>query len=163
MNPAAIQAVKSHIAKLRSDFPELADDPALLADTIEGETDFAKIAGFLAGEVKMRNAEASGLKEFAAHVTARAQEKLNSVDRIRAALESLMECAGSDKIKTAHGSVYFTTRPASVVITDEAALPVGMRITKTTPDKAAIYRALEDGVPVPGAALTNGGRSLTIR
>jgi hypothetical protein len=56
-------------------------------------------------------------------------------------------------------------RKASVVITDEDALPSAYLVTKTTitPNKSDIKKALLLGESIPGASLSNGGVQLMVR
>ena len=54
------------------------------------------------------------------------------------------------------------TQPA-VVIFDETALPESCVRVKREPNKTEIRKMLSEGQSVPGAALSNGGETLTVR
>jgi uncharacterized protein (UPF0147 family) len=82
---------------------------------------------------------------------------------LRAALLEVMVETGAPPISTGTHTIG-TSETRRVVISDEAAIPVTlMRQPAPKPDAETIRRLLLAGAEVPGAQLTNGSPSLTIR
>jgi uncharacterized protein (UPF0147 family) len=87
----------------------------------------------------------------------------NKAKALRAALLEVMVETGAPPISTGHHTIS-TAETRRVVITDEAAIPISlMRQPAPKPDTKTIRRLLLAGAEVPGAQLTNGTPSLTIR
>lgn len=84
-------------------------------------------------------------------------------DALRSLIERIMDAANISKAELPEATFSFRALPSSVVIIDDTILPPDMIRTKYEPDKAKIRERLKDGANVPGAMLTNGGRSLSIR
>lgn len=151
------------INSLLEQFPELKDDPELLADVLEGQTDFNDIIAALAKDIKMAKAQVSGLKELTKELRERqarfeAKEEFN-----RNLILKLMEMAGVKKLTLPVATVNITNVSPSVMVLDETAIPdVFMRIKKE-PNKTAIKAAMETGQAVPGAAMSNGSTTVSIR
>lgn len=144
-----------HAAALRPLLLELATDAdlprtaRLAAADAEGATDV---------EAVMARAGAAIVALESAAATAETQAKA-----LREALLALMIETGAPPISTPHHTIsYSETR--RVRITDDAAIPPSlMRQPEPKPDTEAIGRLLRAGHTVPGAALSNGTPSLTIR
>lgn len=89
----------------------------------------------------------------------------NQITGLKFRLATAMEQVGVDKIKAPTATVYFQASKA-VVIADEDAFafsaPDAFVVTKHTPNKAAIKKALEAGEAVEGAELKTN-RSLRFR
>ena len=76
---------------------------------------------------------------------------------------AMMDALGLDKFRSAEFTVTIGAPKVGVVVTDAAVLADEfMRITRT-PDKAAIAKALADGVVVDGAEMQNGMPTMTVR
>jgi hypothetical protein len=87
----------------------------------------------------------------------------NRVDFQRALIKRLMEVAEQRSIDLPTAKISLGKSPAKVIITDESAIPDEFVRVKREPNKTAIKEALVGGKDVPGATLSNGGTSLTIR
>lgn len=82
--------------------------------------------------------------------------------RVRQALLDAMVEAGAPGIRTQHHTIGWAEGAPSVKITGE--IPARfMRTPEPIPDKAEIKAALKQGLPVPGAMLSNGAPYLSIR
>lgn len=134
-----------------SDIPEDAINDTL--EALEGELTIkaANVAAF----VLNLEAEAEKIKAAEERIAVRRKALEAKAKRIRAYLKENMERAGIKKIPALDGSFCATlTAPrASVVISNEIALPSSFIKLVRTPDKAAIAAALKDGQEVPGAHL----------
>ena len=134
-----------------SDIPEDAINDTL--EALEGELTIkaANVAAF----VLNLEAEAEKIKAAEERIAARRKAYEAKAKRIRTYLKENMERAGIRKIEAMDGSFSATlTAPrASVVISNEIALPSSFIKLVRTPDKAAIAAALKEGQEVPGAHL----------
>jgi hypothetical protein len=82
----------------------------------------------------------------------------------RALIEQAMMIAEVNKVERPLATLSLTTRPASVVVTEEADIPSRFwKQGKPTLDKKAMGIALKDGEAIPGATLTTQAPTLTIR
>ena len=139
--------------KVDHDTGELTEETLIELDALEMERD-AKclaIAAYLKGEL----AEADAIKAEAAKLASRAQGHTNRAKRLH---EYLMGNLPQDapKISDARSVIGWRKNPASVEITDEAAIPKRLlRVVPetTAPDKKAILDDLKAKRAVPGARL----------
>lgn len=75
-----------------------------------------------------------------------------AVKSMRAALAEQLAETGAEKVSNGYHTAYLSKRPASVAITEPAAIPREYWVQPPpAPDKRAIMRAINDGVDVPGA------------
>lgn len=90
---------------------------------------------------------------------------VNKQESLRDYLRHNMAATGISNIKCQLFSITLSKPAKQVEITDESALPDEFVRVKTTiaPDKAAIAKALKDGIDVPGAILIDGAQRLTIK
>jgi len=162
MNPAQITACKAKIAALVEAHPALADDEDFRRDVIEGETEFDYIMARLAKEALAAKSEREGLKAFRDEIGEKIDRKAEREAALRKTIADLLDVAELPGVKCRSVSVKFAPVAPSVVVTDEAALPAEFTRVTTVPDKAKIKDALQSGVVVPGAQMSNGGRALRI-
>lgn len=151
------------VSNLLDQFPELKDDPELLADVLEGQTDFNDVIAALAKDIKLSKANAAGIKEVVKELRERqarfeAKEEFN-----RNLILKLMEMAGVKKLTLPVATVNITNVSSSVMILDETAIPDAFMRIKKEPNKTAIKAAMETGQSVPGAAMSNGSTTVSIR
>jgi phage host-nuclease inhibitor protein Gam len=163
--------VRQQIERLRTACPdvwgETEPDDGFLLDVLEGETDLLEwLARADAIVLEAETAAAAVGAMIVAYIEKmRAREARfdTRAKQVREMMQSVMEAAGLDKAKLVTGTLSVKDKPPSVVITDEAALPLDfVRITRA-PDKTAIAKALKAGETVDGAELQPGGRTLAIR
>jgi hypothetical protein len=84
---------------------------------------------------------------------------------IKQYLQYQLEAAGIDKVKTAEFTIALQNNPAAVVIEDQSNIPATYLTIipeQYIPDKAAIKKAIQAGVEVPGCRLAQG-KSIRIR
>jgi hypothetical protein len=91
---------------------------------------------------------------------ARLRERAN---RLRTLLHSVLLTSGVRKAELPEATISVTAVPVGVKILDESQLPESFTRIKREADKTAIKEALKRGEVVPGATLTNGGETITIR
>jgi hypothetical protein len=141
----------------------IGDDEGAIADAIEGETSLREaIADVLERIADLETHEEAiamrlnALKERKSRFSAQA-------GRMRTALAVAMATAGLRKLELPEATVSLRAAPPSVVMTEEADIP--STFWKPQPpklDKTALLMALKSG-PVPGASLSNGGETISIR
>ncbi len=140
------------------------DDADLLEGMIEGETDLMELFDQLL-EANARDIGMSkGARQAAADIEARADRLEAAVDRRRTVIEQAMSIAGLTKVIRPCATLSMAPRGASVIITNEAAIPARFwKAGKPTLDKKALKEALETNETIEGASLSNRAPSLTIR
>ena len=148
-------------AELREEFGE---DDQLVIDMLEGETDFHEVAGILLRQAFEAEAGVAANKALADDYRARADVLKSRGEHIRAKLLALMNAVGLRKLPHALATVSVKAAPQSLIYDGEpSCLPEDLRREKVEADKAAIKKALQSGRAVPGARLTNGGETISIR
>lgn len=157
------QNVRVHVAALIALHPELQDDAELLADTLDGETDFNRILAKLLDYTL----DAKGMKEA---VKARRDENDDRMKRYerqehggRKLIQTLMESAGQDKVTLPEATLSITAARTSVNVTNIDDLPQGFFKTERKPLSKEIKTALEKGECIPGAELVMGECGLMVR
>lgn len=153
----AVAALKANLATL------FADDPDLIADTIEGETGFYEAIDMLVAAMDEDAILLDGIKARETELAERKHRITRRVETRRALIEQMLVVADERKIERATFTASLSARPVKLIVTDEAALPSAYFKTKPVLDRSALTKALKDGEQVPGATLDNGGQSLTLR
>lgn len=153
--------VATQITRLRNDFPELEDDLDLLADTIEGQTDFEKVLTAIVGEKCEADAMAEGAGGMAKKFVQRRARAERKSDVMRELALALMTTARKHKVVLPTATLSILNGRPRVAVDDLAQLPQGF--TKIEPIKSAIKEALEKGETVPGARLEAGPDTILIR
>lgn len=155
--------VRIQIDAIRRAHPEVFEDEDFAADVLEGETDLFSVLERLEGQVFEAEATAQAITDRKRALDERKARFTARAEAIREMMGGLLDAAGLSKAMLPGATI--TLRPASpkVVVIDEAGLPDAYWRTKREVDKAALATALKSGTEVPGAMLSNGGRTLQIR
>ena len=139
-------------------------DEQAQADTVEGETDLLPAIDAAIARLAELEALSAGL---AAQIETAAQRRRRftaQFDRIRNAVEDAMETAGICKREAPAGTVYHRSTQPRAVVTDVSLLPEEyLRRKPPEPMLIPIAAALKDGHDVPGAQLSNGGKTIAIK
>ncbi|HYH64312.1 MAG TPA: siphovirus Gp157 family protein [Urbifossiella sp.] len=139
------------------------DDPDLLHDCIEGQTDLFEIMDWLLGKL----ADEECLEDaIAARVKALGERKaacVNRQDRLRSALLMCMDASGQKSLRRPEATVSVSQKGPGIAHVDESVLPDAYWKTERKVSRSAITEALKAGTEVPGVTLGNGGVALTIR
>lgn len=140
------------------------DDPKLILDMIEGETDLAEACLVVLEETMEDETLLEGVKATIELMQARKSRLERSIESRRGIILMAMEKAGIPTIKGALATLSVRETPSKTVITDEALIPAKFwKPSDPKLDKAALTEALKAKEEVPGASLSNGGVSLSIR
>ncbi len=143
-------------------YPELAEDQVALRDMTEGLTNASDLVAILVRKALDDAALSDALNIRIRDMIEREHRISSRGQRHRIAAQKLMEACDLRKVEMADFTASVRAVPPKVEIDDEAALPDSLCKTVRSPDKAAIKAALEEH-PVPGARMSNGGETLSIR
>lgn len=113
--------------------------------------------------MKEAESNAAAVKSRIADLEARQSRFESRARAIRSVVFSAFDAMGWTKFQHPEFTVTVGKPRDSLIITDEAQLPSEYIRTKSEPDKALITSALKAGTEIPGAVLSNGLPSLTIR
>lgn len=160
----ALAAWQSARARLLNDDADLCHDEAALAELLGDETgSIDEIINRLIAASLHAKAMAEAAGGMIDNLRARQSRYAGRAEQFRGTLMAILEAVGAKKHETPMATLTISAGRASGQITDETALPDAyIRVTRT-PDKAAITADLKQGIVIPGAELTNGMPSITIR
>lgn len=161
--PVDVAMLQQIISSLFESYPELKDDEDLRLDMLHGTTNFVETVDAILRQVQDVEALAGAADTAIKDIKKRKDRFDRRSEFGRELIKQLMEAADIRKIELATGTVSVINKSPSVVIVDEASLPSDFLRVKMEPNKTAIKEALNSGVTVAGAAMSNGGTSLMIR
>jgi hypothetical protein len=155
------QAVRDLLASLKD---ILGGDEDFAADVIEGETGFVEVVNWFVGQEGEDAAHIQAIQDYIDKLNHRAVNINARVERRRRALQAALETAGVKTVRCPLGTVGLRTTAPKVITTDEAKIP-GEFWKPRDPvlDKKALAAALKAGARIPGAELSNGGVTISIR
>lgn len=135
----------------------------VIADTLEGEAYPLEVkAQNVAYAVKNLEATAAAIKAAEQEMAERRKATEKRAEQLREYAKTCMEVAGISKIECPHFALTIKKNPASVDIFEAALIPSSfMKVPEPpppSPDKTAIKAAIQAGMEVPGAQLTQGTR-----
>lgn len=160
---ATIADLERQFATLLGEYPELADDEDLRGDVLDGETDMHGVLARLVNAVAEANMMIEGIKARRQDLAARADRFEMKVDALRGLIARVMTAADVSKVTLPEATLSVRDAPQKLVEVDAAETPDEFWRVRREVDKKAIADALKHGNPVAGWALSNGGRTLTIR
>lgn len=142
----------------------IGDDEELAADTVEGETDLQEAMTAAVARVAAIETMTDAIKAAQDRLAARKARLEKQAGLIRESLAVALEVAGMRKFETGLATVSLRATPPKVELIDESAIPA--RFWKPSDprlDRKAVLDALKAKEVVPGATLSNGGASVSIR
>lgn len=155
--------VEQQIQALMNEHPDIMFDEDLKEDMLLGSTDFYELVEKIHINIMHNSALLHGLTGIMDDLNKRRKALEKRVEFQRALIKRLMEVADQRSIDLPAAKISLGKSPAKVIITDEGVIPDEFVRVKREPNKTAIKEALVGGQDVPGATLSNGGTSLTIR
>lgn len=155
--------IAKEIDALYAAFPELAEDEALRADMVEGETEFAAVMSRVLDHEREAQAMVEAQKKRGADLAERRGRYERRAEAMRSLMLNLMSVADLQKIALPEATISLSKGREAVEITDIDALPQGFYALERKADKTAIGTALKAGNDVPGAMLAEGNPVLTVR
>lgn len=157
-----VQTVRQQIDRLLLQYPELADDLWLLADTLEGETELHSVLTRLVREHRDASTFADAIAAQERVLLERRRRFERREDAHRSLILSLMAAAQQQKIMLPEATLSVTNVAPKPIVDDEALVPDALCRFKRSPDMSAIKEAMQAG-DVPGVHMDNGGVTLAIR
>jgi hypothetical protein len=158
-----VQTIERQINALVEAYPELAEDEALRADMIEGETDLMSVMTRLLDHQQEAASMVDAMKSRKSDLGERISRYERRSDAMRSLMLNLLSAADQTKITLPEATISLTKGRDAVEIIDINALPQGFYSLERKADRTAIGAALKAGEVVPGAALRTGDATLTVR
>ena len=139
-------------------------DEQASADMIEGETSLFEALERAIAEVRDCDIIVTGCEDAINTLEARKRRATNRKGTIRAAIEQAMVTADQKSIALPTATLTISHRGGKAIVSETSEVPAKF-FKQPAPklDQAALTKALRDGETVPGAHLSNGTVSLTIR
>lgn len=159
LNP---QVVRQQIENLKVLHIDLFEDEEAWLLTLESETDMDALLTSIVRRIEDSKAMVIGTKDRAEELAARRKRFEDRIESLRNLAFKIMEAADVAKLELPEVTLSIRNVAPSVVITDEENLPDIACKFERKPDKAKIKELLATGL-VAGAAMTNGGKTLSIR
>lgn len=157
-----IAFLRRQVDALLEIYPELSDDTALLADTLEGETDVIDVLRHLVRQAQETKANAEGLGEYTKELSGRKARLERRVDSLRALIMNVMEAASLPKANLPEATLSIRAGSAKRVVDDVTMLPDRFVKLERKADATALKDAGLDA-EIPGTHVSNGAPSLTVR
>lgn len=134
-------------------------------DSLDGETDVLDIADRIIRHMQNDAALADAAKAQADILAARAKRLSEREKAHKAALLTILDATGQKKLERPGATVSRRSGSISVRILNADDVPSQLCTVKTvtSPDKAAIRKAIEAGEVIPGAELERGPDGVTVR
>jgi hypothetical protein len=176
------------VAALRESLRQMGegDDDTLLVDSIEGQTSLFEIVDVVLDRMTDAEVNIEGVEAVAKNLSGRKARYEQRLKSDRAMLEQAMTIAGLAKIERPTATLSLANRPPSLTITEESDIPANYwKPGDPTLDRKGLAQALKDraaaiaALPsdpeakaaaiadlppeIPGATLSNGAPSLTLR
>lgn len=163
-----------------------ADDEALVADSIEGQTQLFEIIDAVLARMTDAEVMIEGIDAITKNLSGRKARYEARIKRDRALIEQAMTIADLAKIERPTATLSLAARPPSLTLTEESEIPAAYwKAGEPTLDRKTLAAALKEraaalaalpadpeakaaaiaALPpeIPGATLSNGAPSLTVR
>jgi hypothetical protein len=151
-------------AKHIKDALEGYDDPELTLDSIEGETDFLSILDQIMSGIADDEMMVEGIKSRQAELNERKERLSFRIEKRRKLVENALLMADLQKIERPEYTLSIRKGQQQLNVYDEGSIPQDYyKQPPPTLDRMLVRTALKDGFDVPGASLTNGQPSLSVR
>lgn len=157
-----VQELSIHLEAITRDFPELAEDEELAADTLEG-LGLNDLLGRLIGSAQDAKFFGAAIADRIGELRQRQERFGKKEQAMRALMFRLLQASGQQKVTLPEGTLSVNKGRDSVLITDETRLPKWALRVSTSPDKTAIGERLKAGKKVAGAEMKPGEPGLSLR
>lgn len=141
-----------------------ADDPDVIRDTIEGETSLHELIASVVEEIAHDQAGVEGIKTHVKTMNGRRERLEARIESRRSAILNAMAVGGISTLQLAIATLSRKPVPPKVQIISEADVPAQFwKRSDPELDKKALLAALKDEQKIPGATLSNGSETISIR
>lgn len=159
LNP---QVIRQQIENLKVLHIDLFEDEEAWLLALESETDMDALLTSIVRRIEDSKALVIGTKDRSEELAARRKRFEDRIESLRNLAFKIMEAADVAKLELPEVTLSIRDVAPSVVITDEESLPDVACKFERKPDKTKIKELLATGL-VAGAAMSNGGKTLSIR
>lgn len=139
------------------------DDPEMIRDMIEGETDLFQIRDWAIKKYLDEQAFAEAIKGRCEALSDRKKASEARAEKMRLILTDIMNVTGEKSYRGPEATVSVRASSPKLIVTDENLIPDEYWKLKKEVSKTALNEASEKGIEIPGTAISNGGQTLTIR
>jgi hypothetical protein len=157
----ALAAAKTVIDSLVASDLTLAEDTALLADVLDGETDVYDIVRRLVRVSIEADSFGEAVEQRIADLNVRKQRFKARYEASRAAVVGMLSALGQKRVDDPEFTATLGLGPRRVIITGPVPAKF-QRPVEPEPDKLAIKAEIQAGGEVENAALSNGSPTLTV-
>lgn len=150
---------------LRDQIAALADgDEEVVRDTLEGVTDLHELIAAVVDEIAHDTASVAGIKGHIKNMEARRARMEARIESRRAAILNAMAIGEIKKLELPIATLSRRNTAPQLQTSDEAQIPSQFwKRADPSLDRKALLDALKGGQIVPGAELSNGGETLSVK
>lgn len=155
------EAARCLLANIRD---VIGDDDEMIATAVEGETSLLEAISGGVDRIEELKAHREAIETRIKDLGERRDRFEDQEARIKAAIHVAMGQAELRKLELPQATISLRAVPPKLETPDEAAIP--SRFWKTPEpklDRKAVLDALKDKEVIPGAVLSNGGETISIR
>lgn len=165
MNEYALTLQTNAAKRLREQLQLVTDDEDAIRDTIEGEYDLAGCIAYALDLITEDEIQSEGIAAIMRGLAARQSRAELRIQRRRTAIASAMEAGELRKLTLPQATLSLRNVQPKVEVIEGTILPPRFfdSHTVTSLNKARLKEALDAKEQIPGAMLSNGSVSLTIR
>jgi hypothetical protein len=139
-------------------------DEDTIRDTIEGETKLDSLIAQVVEDIAIDSASIDGIKAHIETMRGRKERLEARIESRRTAVLMAMTMGEIKKLELPVATLSRKPVPPKVQVVDEAQIPSAFwRRSDPTLDKRALLDALKGEQVIPGASLSNGGETLSLR
>ncbi len=143
---------------------ELDDDQELVADTIEGETNFLEAIDQGLAEIDACAIIATGCKSVAVDINARRRRAEDRAAHVKTAIEQAMIVADvTEKIVRPTATLTLTKYKPKRIVEDESKIPAKFFVPQPPKLDLKLLGKVESSEPIAGCFMDNGTVGLTVR
>lgn len=162
--------IERQVSDLLASYPELADDEALKADAIEGETDATAFLSRVARAIRSEEAMADAIKDAAKAVAVDFGKRHAAAEKraegLRALAYRILTAAKPNgPVRLPEATMSLAAVPSRLVIEDEADIPDGFfkheMVRKL--DRDALKQFVDGGKTVAGTKMSDPSTRLNVR
>lgn len=155
------EAAKVLLANIRD---VIGDDDEMIATAVEGETSLVETISAAVDRIAELNSHCEALAARIKDLSERQGRFEDQASRIKAAIHVAMGHGELRKLELPQATLSLRQVPPIAEITDESVIPAKFwKVQDPKLDKAALLCALKSKEAVPGATLSNGSETISIR
>lgn len=157
------EEVTRQIGNLSARHPDVFEDDELRTIAIESETEVHEFLTAVVKRLDEIEMMQIGLAQRISELVARKERLARRIEGLRSLILAVMEIAVLRKLELSIATLVIRQNGPKLLIADHRLIPEGYHKVAVEIDKAKVKRALQDGVVINGATLSNGGESLQVR